>query len=171
MDFNWLDIVLALPLVYGVVRGLYNGFVQSIGSFIGMIIGIIVAYSFAESFSVQIMQWFVLTPEQSYPIAFILLFIVALLVCAAIIRLLDKFLSFVLLGWANKLLGGVFGLLKYALLLSVLINLVDTVDERIHFIPQEKKNESFLYKPVKAVVPTIMPYVHFYLDPENEAKK
>ena len=171
MNFNWIDLVLGVPLLYGIVAGLFKGIVQSLGSLIGLVIGIIIAYAYAEPFSMQLCEWFVLTPSQSYTISFILLFALVVLVCALIVRIIDKFLSIVTLGWLNKLLGGCFGLLKYALLLSVLIYLVDMVDQRFKWINPETKSQSLLYKPVKAVVPTLMPYVHSYFDKENETAR
>ena len=171
MEFNWLDRALGLPLLYGLVRGLFRGIVQSIGSLVGLVLGIALAYVYADALSQQLSQWFVFTANQSYTIAFILLFVVVVLVCALLVKMLDKFLSIVTLAWLNKLLGGCFGLLKYALLLSVLINLVDIVDERFNWIQPQVKEQSFLYKPIKAVVPTLMPYVHFYFDQQNETTR
>lgn len=168
MELNWLDIVLGIPLVYGVVRGLFKGVVQSVGSLIGLVLGIVLAYAYAQPFSEQLIQWFVLTPTQSYTISFILLFVLVVVVCALLVKLIDTFLSLVTLGWVNKLLGGLFGLLKIALLLSVLIHLVDMVDQRFKWIQPQVKQQSLLYTPVKAVLPTLMPYVHLYLDKQHE---
>lgn len=168
MEINWLDIVLGIPLLYGLVRGLFKGIVQSIGSLIGLVIGIVVAHAYAPTLSQYLDQWFNLTLNQCFTLSYILLFIAVVLLCAMVVKIIDKFLSIITLGWVNKLLGGCFGFLKYALLLSVLVNLLDTVDERLNFIPKEKKEISFLYQPVKSVVPMLMPYVHFYLDSQNE---
>lgn len=171
MELNWLDIVLGIPLLYGLVRGLFKGIVQSVGSLAGLVLGIAVAYFCADTFSQQLIQWFVLTPNQSYTIAYILLFIGVVLLCSLVVRIIDKFLSIITLGWVNKLLGGCFGLLTMALLLSVIIYLVDRVDERFKWIQPAIKQESLLYKPVKMVVPTLMPYVDFYLDAQDETTK
>lgn len=171
MEINWLDIVLGIPLLYGLVRGLFKGIVQSIGSLLGLVLGIVLAHAYAPAFSQQLVQWFVLTPNQSYTLSYILLFIAIVVVCAIIVKIIDKFLSIVTLGWVNKLLGGCFGFLKFALLLSVLIHLVDMVDERFKWIQPSVKQQSMLYKPVKQVVPTLMPYVHFYLDKQDETTK
>ena len=75
MEFNWLDIALGIPLLYGIVSGLFKGIVQSVGSLIGLVLGIVLAYVYAKPFSQQLIQWFVLTPDQSYAISFVLLFI------------------------------------------------------------------------------------------------
>jgi len=54
-------------------------------------------------------------------IAFILTFIVVLFLVLAVGKVLEKFVNILLLGFLNKLTGAVFGILKGALLLSILI--------------------------------------------------
>ena len=171
MEFNWIDIILAIPLAVGIVMGLIKGIVKSLGSLLGLVIGIVVAYLCAEPFNTLLSEYLTWSPTQLYVLAFVLLFVVVVLLCALLVKIIDKFLSIVTLAWLNKLLGGCFGLLKYALLLSVLINLVDIVDERFNWIQPQVKEQSFLYKPIKAVVPTLMPYVHFYFDQQNETTR
>ena len=168
---NWIDLIIAVPLLIGIILGVVRGILKTIGTLVGLILAILLSYFFSESLSHPFADWFSLTPHQGYVLAFFVIFVLTLLICVTVAWLLEKLLKSITLGWVNRLFGGLFGLLKYALLLSVLINLVDAVDERFELIPREMKSESLLYKPVKAVVPTLMPYVHFYLDSENERTK
>lgn len=168
---NWIDIILAIPLLIGLAVGIYKGILKTIGTLIGLFLSILLAYCFADNLTAFVESCFAVSSNQSYVLSFALIFITTFILCVIVVKIIEKFLEAVTLGWANRLAGGLFGVLKYALLLSVLINLVDAVDSRFHFIPSQQKESSFLYKPVKAVVPTIMPYVHFYLDSENERTK
>lgn len=165
---NWIDFIIAVPLLIGIVLGVVKGILKTIGTLVGLVLAILLSYLLAETISQPLSEWFSLTSQQGYVLAFFVIFVITMLVCLLAAKLLEKFLSTLTLGWVNRLLGGLLGLLKYALLLSVLINLVDSVDQRFHFIPSDVKNESLLYEPAKAVVPTLMPYVHFYLDSQNE---
>ena len=61
-----------------------------------------------------------------------------------------------------------FGVIKYALILSVLINLANELNNNILFVSEERKAESILYMPLKEFVPAVMPYAKFYIDGENE---
>jgi membrane protein required for colicin V production len=163
-----LDLLLLVPLVYGGVRGLYNGFVKTIGSFVGLVVSILVAYLFADALSVIISQLFALTGEQSYVVSYIILLFVALLVCTLIVKALDGLVSFISLGWLNKLLGAIFGVLKYAIFLSLIIHLVEIVDVHYKKSPSQTRDQSVVYQSVRSVVPSIMPYIHFYNDAKNE---
>ncbi len=168
---NWIDFILVLPLLYGLIYGLVKGMLKIIGTLVGLILAIVLSYFLAETLSNPFADWFSLTLQQGYVLAFIIIFALTFLICVIVAKLLEKLMSTLTLGWVNRMCGGLFGMLKWAMLLSVIINLVDAVDERFQVIPSDTKNESFLYEPVKAVVPTLMPYVHFYLDSQNETTK
>ena len=171
MELNWIDIIVGIPLLYGLISGLYKGIVQSIGSLVGLVLGIVVAYFFAEPLSYVMEEWFALAPSYGYTISFVVLFVAVMLICMLLVKLITKLLSAITLGWLNRVLGACFGLLKIALLLSVLVNLLDNLDQKVGWIQPEKKQASWFYNPVKQVVPTLMPYVHFYLDSQHERTK
>lgn len=168
MNGFWLDICLLIPIAWGLVRGLYKGIVMSIASFVGLIIAIILANRFSTDFSVELYDWFVFSDRTMHAISYFAIFVVVSLLCFFIAKLLDKFLKILTLSWLNRLLGAIFGVIKYALILSVLINLANELNNHIPFVSDEKKAESILYMPLKEFVPAVMPYAKFYIDGENE---
>jgi membrane protein required for colicin V production len=72
-------------------------------------------------------------------------------------KLFTKLADFAYLGWINKALGGVFGTLKLALILSVLIMIFDRFNDTIPFVNKEAKEQSILYEPIKKLAPTLFP--------------
>lgn len=164
MEFYWLDICLAVPLAWGLVRGLYKGLVMSIGSLLGLLIGIWIAYIFASDVSEQLVKWFTLSPHVCYALAYFFIFVAVALAVFLVAKIIDKFLSIITLGWLNKTLGALFGVLKYALILSVLINLCEYAGNYVNIIPQQTKENSFLYKPIEKLVPWVLPYIDEYAD-------
>lgn len=167
MCMGWLDIVLLLPLAWGLIRGLVKGFVVSIGSLIGLIVGIYVANAKATEVGAWLSQWFTLSERQLYALSYVLLFIGITLLCMLLSRLVAKFFSALSMAWLDKLLGAILGFLKYALIMSVLVNLVETVDVRLQFIEPETKVNSLAYFPLQRLAPGLLPFVHFYLDEYN----
>ena len=159
MEFSYLDIFFAIPLVWGIVRGLMSGFVRSLSIFIGLILGVYLAQIYAPELSPTISEWFTLSARQCLSLAYVVIFIVVMLLVAIVARILDKFLHLILLGWLNKLLGALFGFFKWAIILSLFIMLIEYANSKFEFLTPEKKSESLLYEPIKNVVPTIMPYV------------
>lgn len=159
MEFSYLDIFFAIPLIWGIVRGLMSGFIRSLSVFVGLILGITLAQTYAADLSPTIQEWFTLSARQCLSIAYVTIFVAVMIVVAIIARILDKFLHLILLGWLNKLLGALFGFFKWAIILSFFIMVVEYANSKFEFLSPEKKSESLLYEPIKKVVPTIMPYV------------
>lgn len=159
MEFSYLDIFFAIPLIWGIVRGLMSGFIRSLSVFVGLILGITLAQTYAADLSPIISEWFTLSARQCLSLAYVVIFIAVMLLVAIVARILDKFLHLILLGWLNKLLGALFGFFKWAIILSFFIMVVEYANSKFEFLSPEKKSESLLYEPIKNVVPTIMPYV------------
>jgi len=89
------------------------------------------------------------------PVAYLLLFIaiaVALLIAA---KALDKLFDSIALGGLNKFLGGIFGGLKYALIISVLLNVFNVIDNKFNIMNPETKTDSFAFKPIINMVPKL----------------
>jgi membrane protein required for colicin V production len=74
-------------------------------------------------------------------------------------RFLDKVMSAVALGGINKIAGAVFGVAKFAFILSVLLIILNYIDAQVQFMPKEKTEDSVLYKPIANFAPTIIPYI------------
>lgn len=159
MEFSYLDIFFAIPLLWGIVRGLMSGFIRSLSVFVGLILGIYLAHVYASDLSPTISEWFTISAKQCLSLSYVIIFIAVMLFVAIAARILDKFVHLILLGWLNKLLGALFGFFKWAIILSFFVMLIEYANSKFEFLSQEKKSESLLYEPIKEIVPTIMPYV------------
>ena len=59
--------------------------------------------------------------------------------------MLTKLFKLISLGWLNRLIGGVFGAVKWVLIVSIIVLCVDMLDSVLHFIRPEIKESSILY--------------------------
>ncbi len=157
---NFIDIVILIILLFGLIKGVVRGFVLQLFSLLGILIGIYVAKMYIGTLTYIIIQWVEIEEMYAKPIAYLLIFCVIILAAHLIAKLLDKSIKISLLKWINNLLGAVLGILKYALVLSILLNVFHIIDSKSRIIKQEKKNESSLYSPVLSIIPKIMPYVN-----------
>jgi membrane protein required for colicin V production len=163
---NGLDVFLFIIIAYGFIRGLFKGLVLELSSLIGIILGIVAGRLYAHPFAEMIKGWFDITIEHAQPIAFVLIFILVSILLHLIALAIDKSLNLIALGWANKILGSLFGGLKYIILLSVLLNLFYYLNAKRVFISEATTEKSILYNPIKKIIPTIAP--QFF--PEEETK-
>lgn len=146
---NTVDIVLALILLYGLVRGFFRGLLAEIASLVGIVAGIYGAIHFSHilsDFFSENMNW-----DSDYVnlIAFAITFVLIVFLISLAGKILTKMAGFAALGIVNKLLGAAFGLLKMAFLASVVIMFFGATNEEIDLVSEESLEESKLYAPVK----------------------
>ena len=91
--------------------------------------------------------------------AFSVTFIAIIIAISLLGKLLTKIANFAALGMVNKLLGGLFGMLKVGIIVSVLLIFITKVNATIPFIKKEILIDSLLYKPLKNIVPTLLPFI------------
>ncbi|MBP7219442.1 MAG: CvpA family protein [Paludibacteraceae bacterium] len=161
---NYIDIVLIIPLIWGLIRGLFKGFIMTVGSVIGFILGFYVSNNYALSLSSYLQSWFSLSAQIAYVFAYLMIFLVVILSIFSISLLLEKTIKHISLGWLNKVIGAIVGCLKYALIVSLLLNLVEIIDEKVDIVAEETKQSSYMYKPLLQIVPAILPSITYYED-------
>ncbi len=148
---NTLDIILLLPLVYGLVRGLFRGLVAELVGIVAIVAAIVCTRLFAPKCAIWLMQHVSLSEQVCEIIAYLLVFFVVLLVLKLVGVLVTKLLKAVSLGWLNLLLGAVFGTVKWALIVSVILNGVLLVDQYLPFFKPEWKENSATFEPLRKI--------------------
>ena len=100
-------------------------------------------------------------------ISFVITFVGVVFVIYLIGKILEKFIEMIALGFLNKLFGGLFGIVKAVVLLSVIIYIINSFDRQQSVFTEKLQQGSILYEPVESVVPQILPL----LDIEEIKKK
>jgi len=151
------DVIIAAILVFGFIRGLMKGLFVEIASLVGLIAGIYGAIHFSffvGDFLKAKVNW----DEQYITLAsFAITFGIIVLAISLLGKLFTKIADFAYLGWINKFLGGVFGSLKLALILSITLMIFDKFNNTIPFIGKEEKEKSILYEPVRKLGSMLFP--------------
>ena len=154
-----LDIILAALLCIGLVRGFLKGFFVEVASLIALIAGIYGAIHFSYYVADLLMDHVEWNEKTINITAFAITFIIIVLLVALAGKALTKLANFAALGFLNKLLGGVFGLLKIGLILSILLIIFEKMNNTITFVDEEHTRDSILYKPVKSLAPLLFPTI------------
>jgi membrane protein required for colicin V production len=156
---NYIDLFLVILLLIAAVQGFRKGFIIEFASLAALILGIWGGIKFADLTAGLITRYTGFHSDYLSIIAFLLVFIFIVILIHMMGKMLDKIIKIALLGFLNRLAGIVFGVLKLALILSILLLLFDEVDENVHLLPVKQKQESSLYEPMKQVVPTLLPFI------------
>ncbi len=152
---NMFDIIITALLLFGFIRGLVKGLFVELASLLSLIAGVYGAIHFSYfvgDFLKDSLDW----DEQYIAItAFAITFIAIVIVISLLGKLFTKIANFAALGALNKILGGVFGALKFGLILSIVLIIFDKLNKTIPFVTEENTEDSILYEPVKELAPLI----------------
>lgn len=159
---NYIDIVLGLILLLAAIQGFRKGFIVELASLAALILGIWGAIKFSDWTAGYISRTFNYHSTFLGTLAFLVTFIGIVILIHILGKVLDKTVKAIALGFLNRLAGVIFGLLKIAVILSILLLLFDPVDENVHILPAQQKAESKLYSPMKQVVPTLFPFIKLW---------
>jgi len=153
---NYLDIILFIPILWGLYKGLVKGIIKELASLAAFIFGTHGALLFSQQIQ-PILKANTSIDESFLPIiAFTTTFIVIVLLVRLLALMLNKIVKIVALGMISRLSGGVFGALKVSIIMSALLLVVNTVDYHIGLIPNKQKKNSLLYQPISDIVPIII---------------
>ncbi len=154
---NTFDIIISALLIFGFVRGLTKGLFVEVASLVALVAGVFGAIHFSY-FAGNILSDYVDWEQRSITIvSFAITFAIIVLVIGLLGKIFTKIANFAALGFVNKILGGVFGALKTAFILSVILLIFNKLNNSIPFISEEETEDSVLYNPVKNLVPTFFP--------------
>ena len=156
---NWLDTVLALLLLVGIISGFKNGIIGEVATLAALILGIWGAVKFSWWTSEILIDWGVKS-DYMHIISFIVTFVIIVVVIQVMAKFLNKLLDSLALGFVNRLAGMAVGIIKSALIVSVILVVIDSLDEKDLIIKEPVKEASIFYEPVANLVPSLLPFLH-----------
>ena len=146
-----LDIVLGLFLAWGLYKGVKNGLFVEIAAIAALIAGIYGAIHFSYivgNYLSQNMDW----NERYISIAaFLITFIIILFIVHFAGRLLTKVADIAMLGALNKIAGGIFGVVKVAVILGAILIFFEGAASKFNLIGEDTQQDSIFYEPIKEI--------------------
>lgn len=152
-----MDIVILVVVGLGAILGFMKGFIKQLASLLGLIIGLLAAKALYVTLAEKLCPTVTDSMTVAQILAFILVWVAVPLGFALIASLLTKAMEAISLGCLNRFLGAGLGALKYFLLVSVLISVIEVVDTGNKMIGETKKQESVLYYPMESFAGIFFP--------------
>ncbi|TDS12771.1 membrane protein required for colicin V production [Maribacter caenipelagi] len=146
-----LDILLGLPLIWGLWKGYKNGLFMEIASIVALVAGIFGAIHFSYITGDYLSEHLNWDERNMSIIAFIVTLVLIMIIVNLVGKLLTKVANFAMLGSLNKIAGGIFGALKVAILLGAAFIFFDRMDSTFNLLDEDTKKESILYQPIKDI--------------------
>lgn len=156
---NVLDVIILVCCIPALVQGFRKGFIRQTFSIAAIVLGAWLAFKFSSMAADWIRPSVNMNGTLLGVVAFIIIFAAVYLAFILLGHLARKFVKFIMMGWMDKLLGTLFGLLKAMLAVGLVLMLVDAVNSAITLIPESTIKESCLYGPVKDIANVVYPYL------------
>lgn len=154
-----LDLTITSIILIGAILGFTKGFIKQLASIIGLIAGLLVARAFFASVGEKLAIELGTSVSFGQVAAFILIWLIIPCVLSFFASMLSKVAETVHIGFINRWLGAGLGIIKYALLSSMIIYFIEYIDSKDNLIPSTTKKQSLLYYPIKDISGMFIPQI------------
>ncbi len=117
---NWVDIVIMAITLASLLFGLWRGLVKEVLSLVTWIAALLVARIYSE-YLAAFLSGVIEGSTTAYVAAFAILFITTMMLGTLLIHLLGKLLTVAGLKFTDRLLGGLFGIARGAIIVMLLL--------------------------------------------------
>jgi membrane protein required for colicin V production len=148
---NIFDIIILIILSYGLINGFVKGFIIEVAGIISLILGVTGSFKFASILEVYLNSYVDWRPKTIQAASFIILFVIIIYAVSLLAKMITKTLKIIALGMINRIFGGIFGLLKWCIILSSLVLVSQEINEIITLIPDKTLKESISYNLLEKV--------------------
>ncbi len=152
-----IDIILLVVIAAGVLTGFSKGAIRQLASILGLIVGLFAAKTLYASVAEKISPLVDGSMTTAHIISFAAIWIIVPLLFIFVASLVTKAMEVIHLGWLNRLIGALLGGLKYLLLASIVLVLIEYIDPDNTLIDKTKKESSVLYYPMQKVAVIFFP--------------
>lgn len=161
LGLNYFDVVIAILLLWSGYRGFSKGFLIMAASLAALVLGVWGAIRFSDLTAGFLIENLDFQGKYTALIAFALTFVGIVIGVHLLARGMDKLVKAVALGIVNRVAGLAFAVLRTAFLVSIVLVILNSIDQRAPFIPEDHKENSLLYRPMSRFAPSIFPYLNF----------
>ena len=165
-----MEILIYIVLIFGAVIGFKQGAFKQVANFLGVAVGLLIAATLYHQFGDFLADKTGANIGFGRFIAFILIVIVVPIALGWVAAFLTEFFKKLKLNFLNRLLGAAVGVICYAFILSVGLNLYDFMVSNAGFKPEKLDERPTLYYRVKHATQIIIPDILIVTDATEEAQ-
>ena len=146
---NTLDIIFAVVVCIGFAIGCYKGIIKQLTLGAGIIIGLLQAILFYPSLGCKLVEWTGWSELVCNLLGGILIFAIIVSLFQLIGAIIRWFFRLILLGFADRLLGGLLSSAITVLLFVGVVSAISKIDNTNALFGQTSQENSMLYKPMR----------------------
>ncbi len=150
-----LDIIGLILVIIFFVRGYMKGIIVAAFSFLAIILGIILSLRLSEKLSSFLFDKQIITSAWVQPASYLIIFIGIILLVRLLAKAVETMFEAVMLGWVNKLTGG----LLYAFLIAMIWSSLIWVGTKLQLIAPQTITNSVTYPFFYKLAPWIVHHI------------
>ena len=143
-----LDMLMAGVFLLGAIQGFIKGFVRQLAGLVGLVAGLLIARALFGVVGERLASQMGMSVGFGQILAFGLIWMVVPITLSLMAYMLTKTLEAVRLGFINRWLGAGLGAIKYMLVASMLVQLVEFIDAKNELLSETTKSSSVFYYPM-----------------------
>ena len=152
-----LDIIICIPLLWGAYKGFTKGVIFEVFLLMALAVGVWGGFKFAYLASEYLQKTFHVNSSWLPLLSFLTVFAIIVVLIILLAKFLEGMIKITGLSIVNKILGAVFGMLKWVLIVSVVFYLLRPFNEKMSFVSKEKEEKSFSYKYITMIGALVAP--------------
>jgi membrane protein required for colicin V production len=154
-----IDIIILVFAAILMILDFRKGFIISLASLAGLLLGLYLAVNFSD-FTAGLLQKYADLRSAWVPvISFAVTFLLVLVGVLIIGKVVEKMVDLAGMSIFNHLAGGLLGLVKAVLILSVIFFIINKADPNQSLINPESRQKSLFYPYIERIFPNLMSWV------------
>lgn len=151
-----VDIILIIILIVGAVAGYKKGFLSELFTLLGIILGVLAGFKLMGAAMLMLDEHYDINENVLPYVAFGVVFLIVVIGISLLGKVFQSSLEKTVLGSADKIMGGLLGILKTAFMLSVLIWITSSLNVNI---PRNFTEDAWLYPTVAGFAPAVTSWI------------
>lgn len=144
-----LDIILLFCFVPAIVTGISKGLVKQVVDILSLVLGATAAIRFTPVVSGWLTSYVAIDGKLLYVLSFAIILVAVCTILSLIGGLMNHVVKITALGWANRVLGVLFGIFKTALLIGLVILVFEGLNDKWNLVPSDKFDGAVVYEWLK----------------------
>jgi membrane protein required for colicin V production len=154
---NFIDVLIIVPLIYAGYKGFKHGFIIEVFTLLALFVGLYAGIHFSDFIAAFLKKSFGWNSEYLPIISFTLIFLAVGAMVFFAGKTIEQLIRVVNLTPLNKFFGVFFAVLKMLYIVSVVLVIAESYDEKGDFFSDTTKDTSMLYHPVVKISTTTIP--------------
>lgn len=163
MPANIFDIVVLILLGVAAVTGFFKGLITMLTSLVAIVLGAWVTMKFSYVTGGFLHTHFNFDGQYATVASFVITFLIVVVGVHLLGKSISSLVKAIALGWADKVLGVVFSVLRSAFIISAIVSALSSFGPSSSLFSSEMREESVLYNKIAPIAPFVFEQLNFNL--------